>query len=64
MKYREFLNTLSDDDFAEVISTDGIYNQACVDNYSHGEQKCPYGYDKCKECVLRLLQSEIEDTQD
>ena len=61
MTYREFLNNLNDEDFAEVIAKDGIYNNACVDNYSHGEQKCPYGHDKCKECVMKLLKSEVTD---
>lgn len=58
MTYREFLNSLSDEDFAEVVAQDGIFNAACVDNFSFNEDKCPHGYSKCKECVLELLKSE------
>jgi hypothetical protein len=58
MTYREFLNTLSDEDFAEIIAQDGIFNAACVDNFDFNEERCPNGYTKCKECVLELLKSE------
>ena len=61
MKYREFLNNLSDEDLAEVIAKDGVYNTACADNYNHKDHKCPYGHDKCKECVMKLLESEVTD---
>ena len=58
MTYREFLNTLSDEDFAEIISQDGIFNAACVDNFNFDKDECPHKYSKCKECVLALLKSE------
>ena len=58
MKYREFLNSLSDEDFAEIIAQDGIFTVACVDNFNFEEDKCPSGYTNCKECILKLLQSE------
>ena len=64
MKYREFLNSLSDDDLSEIISQDGIFNAACVDNFNFDESKCPHNYTKCKECILALLQSEVSDMQD
>ena len=64
MTYREFLNSLSDEDYAEVVSQDGIFNNACVDNFSFGDHKCPHEYKKCKECILKLLKSEITDMQD
>lgn len=62
MKYREFLNSLSDADFSEIIATDGIMNVACVENLEHKDNLCPHEYKKCAECILKLLQSDIEDT--
>lgn len=64
MTYREFLNSLCDEDFAEIIAQDGIFNAACVDNFSFEDKKCPHGYSKCKDCVLKLLTSEMKDMQD
>ena len=64
MTYREFLNSLSDEDFAEIVSQDGIFNAACVDNFNFEEQKCPHGYSRCMDCVLKLLTSEVTDMQD
>ena len=60
MTYREFLNSLSDEDFSEIIAQDGIFNAACVDNFSFDEDRCPHGYNRCKDCVLELLKSEVK----
>lgn len=61
MKYKDFLLTLSDEDLAETIATDAIFNAACVDNFDFEGDKCPHNFEKCKECILALLQSEVEE---
>lgn len=59
MTYREFLNSLSNEDFAEVMAEDGLFNAACVENFNFDDKKCPHEYKKCKECILQLLNSEM-----
>ena len=61
MKYKEFLLNLSEEDLAETIATDAIFNAACVDNFNFEEDKCPHNFQNCKDCILKLLQSEVEE---
>ena len=60
MTYREFLNSLSDEDFAVAIANDDLFNMACVENYSFEAVKCPYGNVDCHKCLLALLQSDVD----
>ena len=60
MKYRDFLLTLSDEDLADAIAEDVIFNTACVENFDFEKDSCPHNYSMCKECILKLLQSDVE----
>jgi hypothetical protein len=60
MKYREFLNSLSDEEFAQVIADDGIFNIACIANLEGPENICKYEKVDCFKCILALLNSEVE----
>lgn len=60
MKYREWVNNLSDDDFAEMIVSDSLLHMACVGELNP-DLTCKYDYNRCKECVLNFLISEVEE---
>lgn len=60
MKYRDFVNSMSNEDFADMILDDSILNMACVENLQGTENECPHNHDKCKQCVMDLLDSEME----
>lgn len=59
MKYREFLNSLSNEDFAHIITEDGIFNIACVEN-AKASGECCFNRIDCYKCVLALLESEAD----
>ena len=61
MKYREFLNSLSNEEFAQVVAEDGIFNIACVSNLDGPENICKYEKVDCFKCILALLESEVEE---
>ena len=60
MTYREFLNRVSDDDFADIILENAIFNIACVDSAKFNICKKKVPSKKCKPCLLRMLKSEVE----
>ena len=60
MRYRELLNSLSDEEFAQVVAEDGIFNVACVSNLEGAENICKYKKIDCFKCILALLQSEVD----
>ena len=60
MKYREFINSMSNDDFADMIFDDTVLNMACVENLTGEDNRCPYNHNKCKKCVMDFLDSEME----
>lgn len=61
MKYREFLNSLSNEEFAQVVVDDGIFNIACVANLEGPDNICKYERADCYKCILALLNSEVEE---
>lgn len=61
MKYREFLNTLSNEEFAQVVADDGIFNIACVANLEGPENVCKHEKVDCYKCILALLDSEVDE---
>ena len=61
MTYREFLNTLSNEEFAQVVADDGIFNIACVANLEGPENTCKYEKMDCYKCILALLDSEVDE---
>lgn len=60
MKYRELLNSLSNEEFAQVVAEDGIFNTACVENLNE-QNECGYSRVDCYKCILALLNSEVEN---
>ena len=61
MRYREFLNSLSDVDFAEIVAEDGIFNIACVENSVGEHCECKYSNKDCFKCVLAVLNSDADN---
>ncbi len=61
MKYRDFLNSCSDEELAEILANDDIFNMACVEHYDFTNNKCPYKDNDCEKCILALLDSDIEE---
>lgn len=61
MKYREFINSMSNEDFAEAIVEDAILHMACANTLQGPDNAiCPHGYEKCRECITKLLDEEME----
>ena len=61
MKYIDLLKSSTDEEFAEIIANDDIFNMACVENYNFDNNSCKYGKVDCYKCILSLLRSEIEE---
>lgn len=54
--YRDIINSLSNEDLADIIVNGDIIHMACLD-YS-----CtPDDEDTCEGCVLRLLERQVDD---
>lgn len=62
MTYREFLNRVSDEDFVDIILENTIFNIACVDSDKFNTCKKKSPSKKCKQCLLKMLQSKLEST--
>ena len=60
MTYRDFLNSLSNEEFAIIVAEDGIFNIACVANLNVPENICKYEKVDCYKCILALLESEVD----
>ena len=61
MTYRELVNRLSDEEFAQTILDDVLIHMCCVGSIVDNTLKCPYRTKDCFKCLVRLLQSEVED---
>ena len=61
MTYREFLNSLSNEEFAQVVADDSIFNIACVANLEGPEHVCKHEKVDCFKCILALLESKVEE---
>lgn len=63
MTYREFLNKVSDEDFADAIINDTILDMACVhsDKFDTECRDSNLFTERCINCVVKLLQSEFEE---
>ena len=61
MNNREFINKLSDEEFAEALLEDSILCMACV-KYTTGENsKCPYETQDCLKCIVKFLREPVEE---
>lgn len=60
MTNREFLNNLSDEDFADAILADTICCIACVENTQGENSSCPFEDKNCIKCIVKYLQEEAE----
>jgi hypothetical protein len=61
MKYRELVNCLSDEEFAQTILDDVLVHMACNCSIVDGSPVCPYKFQDCLKCIVKLLQSDVED---
>ena len=59
MRYIDLLKSCTDEEFAEIIANDDIFNMACVENYDFENDVCKHGRVSCYKCILALLQSEV-----
>ena len=59
MTYRELVNKLSDEEFAQSLINDVLLHMACSRSIVNDE--CPYKIQDCLKCIVRLLKSEVED---
>ena len=60
MTNREFINKLSNEEFAQTIIDDVILHMACVDQGSGVNIKCANPNKDCMQCIVRLLESDVE----
>lgn len=60
MTYRELVNRLSDEEFAQTILDDVLLHMACNCSIVDNKCVCPYEVKDCLKCVVKLLNSEIE----
>lgn len=59
MTYRELVNRLSDEEFAQTILNDVVLHMACSRSVVNDE--CPYKTHDCLNCIVKLLKSNVED---
>ena len=63
MTYREFLNKLPDEDFADAIANNTIFNIACVHSNKFNTECLNSNLfsEHCIDCIVKLLKSEFEE---
>jgi hypothetical protein len=61
MTYRELINNLSDEEFAQAIIDDAILHMSCSCSVEGNTKKCPYEIEDCLKCVVKFLKSDIEN---
>ena len=62
MKYRDFLNKLSNEELAEVLLSDVLRHMCCdISVTNENRPNCPYNFEHCEECMVKMLESDIED---
>lgn len=62
MTYRELVNKLSDEELAQTLLDDVLLHMACKCTIVDNKPVCPYNLKDCFKCIVKLLKSEIEDT--
>ena len=61
MTYRELINQLSDEEFAQTIIDDVLIHMCCSCSIQDGKHVCPYEIEDCFKCLVKLLKSEVEN---
>lgn len=61
MKYRELVNQLSDEEFAQTILDDVLIHMSCNCSIVDNKPVCPYELKDCFKCLVKLLRSEVEN---
>ena len=61
MTYRELVNRLSDEEFAQTIIDDVLIHMCCKCSIDNNEAVCPYDIKDCFKCLVKLLKSEVEN---
>ena len=61
MTYRELVNKLSDEEFAQTILDDVLIHMSCNCSIKDGKPICPYEIKDCFKCLVKLLRSEVEN---
>ena len=61
MTYRELVNKLSDEEFAQTIIDDVLVHMACNCSIVDNRPVCPYEVSDCLCCIVKLLKSEVEN---
>ena len=61
MTYRELVNNLSDEEFAQTIIDDVLLHMCCNCSVVDNQPVCPYEIKDCFKCLVKLLKSEVEN---
>lgn len=61
MTYRELVNNLSDEEFAQTILDDVLIHMSCNCSVVDNKPVCPYKISNCLKCLIKLLKSEVEN---
>ena len=61
MTYRELVNNLSDEEFAQTILDDVLLHMCCSCSIVNGKPICPHKVEDCFKCLVKLLRSDVED---
>jgi hypothetical protein len=61
MTYRELVNKLSDEEFAQTILDDVLIHMACNCSIVDNKPVCPQPQPDCLKCIVKLLRSEVEN---
>ena len=61
MTYRELVNNLSNEEFAQALIDDALLHMACNCSIVGNEAVCPYEIKDCLKCIVMLLNSEVEN---
>ena len=58
---RDIINTLSNEDLAEIIAHGDILNMACIDYRCEKEDNDEFD---CVECIKKFLESPVDETEE
>lgn len=61
MTYRELVNNLSNEEFAQTILDDVLLHMCCSCSIKDDKPICPYEIEDCFKCLVNLLKSDVED---
>ena len=61
MTYRELVNRLSDEEFAQTLIDDVLLHMCCNCSVEDNKPVCPYEIQDCFKCLVKLLKSEVEE---